>query len=252
MKTEMNEDQLAGAEVCFAVASQLLYCEPTVEGVAEQAAARQFASAPFGEGDPVAKRGLELMSAWCDAALVDANVSGDGEEAAHALAVSWSFQEEVASLKREWFRLFAGVGTPEASCLESFYVEPNSHMFGKSTLAVRAAYRAHSLQIEKLHSEPDDHLGLMLGFVAHLIGEELEERTAGNDERADGLADEQGEFLAEHILPWLAAWRYNVGKHAASDYFRGVGDFVFGLCACYADRFSIVFDDEGQVFKRRK
>lgn len=250
MTMEMNEEQLAGAEVCFAVASQLLYVEPTVEGVAQQAAARQFANAPFGEGNPFAKRGLELMNAWCDTALTDANVSGDGEEAERAVAVSWSFQEEVAGLRREWLRLFAGVGEPQASCLESYYVEPNSHMFGKNTLAVREAYRAHGLQIEKLYSEPDDHLGLMLGFMAHLIGEELDVRAAGDESAAEAVVRDQDDFLTEHMLPWLATWRYLVEKHAASDYFRGVGDFVFGLCTCYAERFGIRFDEESNTFKR--
>ena len=53
------------------------------------------------------------------------------------------------------------------------------------------------------------------------------------------------------MLPWLAAWRYSVDAHASSDYFRGTGAFVFGLCARYAQRFGVAFDREGQVFKRK-
>lgn len=51
MNTPFDSDTLAAAEVCFAVASQLLYLEPEIAPVAEQVASRQFASAPFGEGN---------------------------------------------------------------------------------------------------------------------------------------------------------------------------------------------------------
>ena len=67
------------------------------------------------------------------------------DEAAARLVESPAFAEAVAELRREWLRLFVGLGTPEASCLESFYVEPNSHMFGKNVIAVREAYRRHGL-----------------------------------------------------------------------------------------------------------
>ena len=224
MNTPFNSDELARAEVCFAVASQLLYVEPNVASVAEQVASRQFACAPFGEG----------------------------VDAAALLVESPAFAESVDELRREWLRLFVGLGTPEASCLESFYVEPNSHMFGKNVIAVRAAYRRHGLEIERLHREPDDHLGLMLGFLSRLVAEEREAAEAGDEQRAVALADEQDAFLTEHVLPWLAPWRYAVEKHARTDYYRGVGAFVFGLVACYAGRFGIRFDEEACAFKRRK
>ena len=64
------------------------------------------------------------------------------------------------------------------------------------------------------------------------------------------LRAEQEGFLEKHVLPWLAAWRYEVAKHAASDYYRGAGELAFGLCACYARRFGIAFDEEAQAFKR--
>ena len=116
---------------------------------------------------------------------------------------------------------------------------------------MRERYRRHGLQIERLYAEPDDHLGLMLGFVGHLIGLEAEALAVGDGAAAGEAADEQESFLVEHVLPWLAAWRYSVDAHASSDYFRGAGALVFGLCARYAQRFGVAFDREGQVFKRK-
>lgn len=257
MNTPFNSDELARAEVCFAVASQLLYVEPNVASVAEQAASRQFACAPFGEDSEDVREGLRLLDGWCADALHAAEVTdgadeADGVDAAALLVESPAFAESVDELRREWLRLFVGLGTPEASCLESFYVEPNSHMFGKNVIAVRAAYRRHGLEIERLHREPDDHLGLMLGFLSRLVAEEREAAEAGDEQRAVALADEQDAFLTEHVLPWLAPWRYAVEKHARTDYYRGVGTFVFGLAACYAEHFGIRFDEEACAFKRRK
>ncbi|MCU7584267.1 molecular chaperone TorD family protein [Adlercreutzia muris] len=254
MNTHFDSAALAAAEVCFAVASQLLYVEPDVASVAEQVASRQFASVPFGEGDKDEREGLRLLDGWCvDAAQASGVPEGtDIAETVALLAESPVFVESVDGLRREWLRLFVGLGTPEASCLESFYVEPNSHMFGKNVIAVRAAYRRHGLEIERLHREPDDHLGLMLGFLSRLMAEEREAAETGDERRAAALAGEQDAFLAEHILPWLAPWRYAVEKHARTGYYRGVGFFVFGLVACYAERFGICFDGEARVFKRKR
>ena len=267
MNHPLSPASLSGAQVCFAVASHLLYVEPTAEDLALSVAADQFARAPFAVDDPIAAEGLAFMARWCAharaaaaAEMGEASLArpcADDDEAAQArqarlLTESAAFIEAVGDVRREWLRLFAGVGAPEASCLESFYVEPNRHMFGECTLAVRAIYRRHGLQIEQVHREPDDHLGLMLGFVSHLIGEEEAARAAGDEAKAEALALEQDRFLADHVLPWLAVWRYGVARHATSDYFRGAGDFVFGLVACYVRRFAIIFDGEAQAFKRKR
>lgn len=231
-----DHETLAAAQACFAQASQLLYCEPNVEIVAEQVADRPFQAAPFGMDDQRVRCGMELLDAWCVAAAADPA----------------GLDARVADLKREWFRLFVGAGTPDAPCWESFYVEPNSQMFGKNTLEVREQYRRHGLQIERLHAEPDDHLGLMVGFVGHLVGLEADALAAGDEAAAREVANEQDAFLTEHVLPWLAAWHYSAYKHAASDYFRGVAEFVFGLCARYAQRFGISFNEDERVFKRTR
>ena len=213
MNAPYNQDVLAAAEACFAQASQLLYCEPDAEVVADQVAERPFQNAPFGMDDADVREGMALMDAWCVAAAAD--------EA--------GFDERVAALRREWLRLFVGAGTPDAPSWESFYRDPNSQLFSARTLEVRERYRRHGLQIERLYAEPDDHLGLMLGFVGHLIGLEAEALAVGDGAAAGEAADEQESFLVEHVLPWLAAWRYSVD----------------------AQRFGVAFDREGQVFKRK-
>lgn len=235
MNANYDRETLAGAQLCFALASRLLYCEPDDAELAAQAEERLFAEAPFGMEHPQVREGLAAMDAWC----ADAAAEGPDVRA-----------ERFAALRREWFRLFVGAGAPDAPSWESFYVDPNSQLFSVHTLEVRAWYQRYGLKLERLHAEPDDNLGLMLGFVGHLIDLEGEATAAGDEARARSLADDQEAFLAEHVLPWLSAWRYSALKHATSAYFRGAAAFVFGLCACYAERFGIVFDEDAQAFKR--
>lgn len=236
METVYDQEKLAAAEACFSMASQLLYCEPSENQVSDQIDSDMFEAAPFGMEHDQVRQGLAAMDAWCRA------TSGDSEALSH----------RVAALQREWLRLFVGMGTPEASCLESFYTEPNSHMFGASTLEVRAWYRRYDLQIERLRAEPDDHLGLMLGFVGHLAGLESEALAEGDTDHAIALAKDQETFLVQHVLPWLPAWHYATNGHATSDYFKGVANFVFGLCSQYVTRFGIRFDQASTSYKREK
>ena len=81
----------------------------------------------------------------------------------------------------------------------------------------------------------------MLGFLSRLMAEEREAVEAGDMQQGAALADEQDAFLTEHVLPWLAPWRYAVEKHARTDYYRGVGAFVFGsgCLLCRALRHSL-------------
>ena len=272
-------DVTEAARACFAVTSQLLYCEPEACNVAAQVLSGQFAEAPFAMDDPSVRRGLELLEGWCAEVLRQVGADGEAEAAsmpvaaggvgpdgtafaeadpdrlaqrAEVLAADPVFCEEVAALQREWLRLFVGVGVPQASCFESFYVDSNSAVFGSNVLEVRRAYRRHGLQIERLYSEPDDHLGLMLGFLAHLVGLEARARRDGDGSLADELAAEQDVFLADHVLPWIAVWRYNVDKFATSDYYRGVGELAFGLCRRYACRFGVRYDEGSSTFKRAR
>lgn len=233
-----DHDERVAAEACFAMASRLLYCEPDDAELTAQVEEHLFEAAPFGMENAQVREGLEALDAWC----VDAAAEDDDART-----------ERFAALHREWFRLFVGAGTPDAPSWESFYVDPNSQLFSRNTLEVRAFYERYGLRIERLHAEPDDHLGLMLGFLGHLIGRELDaeaEAAEGVSADASQVVADQEALLVEHLLPWLPAWHYGARKHASSDYFRGVADLVFGLVVHYARRFGIAFDEESQSFKK--
>lgn len=75
--------------------------------------------------------------------------------------------------------------------------------------------------------------------------EALEE---GDEAAAAKAASSLESFMAEHMLPWASAWRFLVQNHAKSDYYRGVGELVFGLERAYVRRFGISCDPEDGTF----
>ena len=188
-----------------------------------------FGAAPFGMDDPAVAGGLERLSAWCAAAKADV-------------------AEGAAAIRREWLRLFVGLGTPEAPVWEAVYTEPEATMRGRSTLAVRAAYRAWGLEFERKAHEPEDALGLMLAFCSFLMEREIKALEEGDEATAAKAASSLEAFMAEHMLPWASAWRFLVQNHAKTDYYRGVGELVFGLERAYARRFGITCDPEDGTF----
>ena len=229
----MTVETAQAYQALCAFCSWALLADVGEEDVARLAGDRSlFLEPPFSQ---VAPRAAEELAGWL--------AQADGEGGASALA-------REAHLDRSY--LFYMVGQSRTSPYESVYRTDDATLYGPTTFQVREAYAAHGLAFGRSANEPDDHLGLMLGFLSRLVAEEREAAEAGDEQRAVALADEQDAFLTEHVLPWLAPWRYAVEKHARTDYYRGVGAFVFGLVACYAGRFGIRFDEEACAFKRRK
>ena len=97
------------------------------------------------------------------------------------------------------------------------YTEPEATMRGRSTLAVRAAYRAWGLEFERKAHEPEDALGLMLAFCSFLMEREIKALEEGDEATAAKAASSLEAFMAEHMLPWASAWRFLVQNHAKTD-----------------------------------
>ena len=225
----MDKEELQGAGAMFALASRLVYQEPSADEIRSYAEQDLFAGAPFGGDDPSVARGLELMRDWCAKA-----------------AASDDFDDCVADAKRDQFQLFVGAGEPKAASWAGYYLSASSQILSAETLPVRRLYREFGLQMENLNREPDDNLGIMMGFIAHLIGLETDEETCA-DMRERAVAA-QKELIAGHILPWIAVWHYSTLKHARTDFFSGVGELVFGLIRAYAKRFGCTYNEEKAAF----
>nr|WP_238991236.1 molecular chaperone TorD family protein [Gordonibacter urolithinfaciens] len=165
----------------------------------------------------------KLLGAAPDAAALDALLGRETAEVAGAYAEDdatmrgfgrflqgLAAREDRAALldeaRDEHVRLFVGPGPLPAFSWESPYRTHEPSLFQESTLAVRAAYRAHGLEPKRLARVPDDHAALLCAFLARRSGVALAALRSGD---ANGLAvelrDEEA-FAAAHLTSWLDAF----------------------------------------------
>ena len=111
-------------------------------------------------------------------------------------------------------------------------------------------YKRFGVELKKKHAEPDDQLGLMLGFMGHLLKVEHDAAMAGDGPRAAEAREAQKDLLENHLLYWLPQWYLLAKEHVQSGYFDGVVDMVFGFVQELAKRFSIELDVREGVFGR--
>ncbi len=237
----MTEEELQAAGVALALAARLLYNEPTDEDVSAYVQPGLFAEAPFAMEDDTVRAGLAAMDGWCR----DAAAAAESDPTA--------LHRRAADLRSDWLNLIAGAGEPKAPSWAGYYLNPSSAILGESALAVRRLYRRHGFEVERQNREPDDHLGLMLGFISLLIQREGEESaTAPGADGVAGASSEsdaaqcQAQLLQRFILPWLPLWRWSVERFARTEFYRGVGAMVFGLVRVYALRFGFRYAEDGE------
>ena len=112
---------------------------------------------------------------------------------------------------------------------ESYDLDENNRLFTDSTREVRAAFRAHGLEFEKKNREPDDHIGLMLSFLAVLAGREAEAVEAGDEETARSLQKDQADFIDNHVLTFVDEWAAAMAEKSDSDFYAGMALLACGL-----------------------
>ncbi|MFR5827982.1 MAG: molecular chaperone [Adlercreutzia equolifaciens] len=138
-------------------------------------------------------------------------------------------EEVIDDLKTAWFRSLVGPARPLAAPWESYYLDENNRLFTDSTREVRAAFRAHGLEFEKKNREPDDHIGLMLSFLAVLAGREAEAVEAGDEETARSLQKDQADFIDNHVLTFVDEWAAAMAEKSDSDFYAGMALLACGL-----------------------
>jgi TorA maturation chaperone TorD len=215
----MNDEQvqlLDGAAVTFAVLGMLLYQEPTEERMHRLMEDGLFSSIPFADDDPHIAEGIALLDAWVR------------ESASRELA------EVVADLNREWLRLLVGYGEPEAPPWAAYYFEKDPLIFGSKTLEVRRWYARYGLELERKYHEPDDHLGLMLQFLALLISKECDAWKTDDIDAIERYRQEQRNFLEQNILPWIPHWQALVDHKARNPFYRGLALLISGTLQTFS------------------
>lgn len=211
---------LTGEMLTFALLGKAFYVYPEQAWIRSLVAEDVFAQAPFAESQPDVVAGLASLQRW-------------------SRTVS---ENAFADLCSDYTRLFIGPGKVLAPPWESVYFSEDRLTFQESTLQVREWYRRFGLESDKLHHEPDDHIGLELEFVAHLARRALlalEQHDQGGYDAAVGA---QGQFIAEHLGRWASGWCGQVEAQAQTDFYRGVAMLTRGAVAEAAN-----YSDAGNI-----
>ena len=107
--------------------------------------------------------------------------------------------------------------------MESPYRTKDAAVFQENTLAVRAIFREHGLQLARLMRIPDDHSATMCGFMAHEAERSLAELRAGNvGALAVSLRGEEA-FVRDHMLTWVDDFARCARRSKTAVLYRGAG-----------------------------
>jgi TorA maturation chaperone TorD len=173
-----------------------------------------FSEVPFSSDNNDTQIGLKYLQRWQADGLTD------------------TVFEQIQS---DYTRLFIGPGKVLAPPWESVYFNEERMTFQKQTLDVRHWYRRFGIEIEKLHQEPDDHIGLELLFMAQLASLCLDALNEHDTIRFEEVEAAQGDFLNYHLGIWALSWCKLVQKHAETDFYPGLAYLTYGGLTALAD-----------------
>lgn len=216
---------LTGEMLFCSVLGKTLLTFPDGQWLQSLASGSIFDESPFALQQPDMKAGLFLLKEWSRLNRVE--------------MPSELFRE----LRADYTRLFIGPGQVLAPPWESVFVKEGRMIFQEVTLQVREWYLRYNLQPVRLYTEPDDHIGLELTFLAHLAGLGLAALNKQDDAEFAAVVEAQRGFLSEHLLKWAFIWCDQVGVYCRTDFYRGVALVVRGALA----EMAAIFETESPV-----
>jgi TorA maturation chaperone TorD len=217
---------LVGEQLFLAVLSRAIQNPPDQQWLQSLIAEGVFSESPLDGTCNELKEGLTILQSW----------SESNKEGISA--------EQFLDLQSDYARLLIGPAKPLAPPWESVYFNEDLMIFQEQTVQVRKWFRRFGLEPEKLHKEPDDHVGLELSFLAHLAGLGLRALEAKDGAKFQESILAQHEFIHEHPIKWVFAWCNLVEQHAHTDFYRGLGRLINGAMQVLAATFDVTLPQE--------
>ncbi len=118
----------------------------------------------------------------------------------------------IESLKSEFTRLFLVPGETYVYLWESPYIGKETMLFQESTLDVRSRYAEYGFAAVEFGHFPEDHLSMMLDFLAHLSDQAFDAFGDGRDEEVARILSSQRDFVATHLTDWLPAFQTSLDE----------------------------------------
>jgi putative dimethyl sulfoxide reductase chaperone len=177
-----------------------------------------FSEAPLAVDRDETKAGLGFLQKWGENGLAD---------------------EAFANMQVDYTRLFIGPGKVLAAPWESVYLGDDRLIFQERTLRVRAWYQRFGLEAERIHQEPDDHIGLELLFMSHLATLGIQALNEQDNARFEELLEAQRGFVKEHLGAWALIWCGLVEQHAKTDFYKGLALLTRGAVSALAEMLDV-------------
>lgn len=215
------KEELERESATFGLLGRLLVEEVSEEQLTCLAEENVFEESPLLHPSKTFTRGLSTMREW-----MRSYPASSRADACHDLG-------------NDYLSLFIGVPAPLAPPWESSYFNDKGMTFQDEMLEVRACYKRFGVRNGKMNTEPDDHVGLELMFLAHVAYEAA--RALGEDDKASAehALDAYRGFLADHALCWMPAWAGFTNEFARSEFYRGISLMVRGALESVADGLAV-------------
>jgi TorA maturation chaperone TorD len=218
---------LMGEKLLFGLLGKIFYAEPDKNWLQSLIDEDVFTEVPFGASHADTVKGLELLRQW------------SMEDNSHLSDKSF------AAVQSDYMHLFVGIGRVLAPPWESVYFNDARMVFQEQTLQVREWFRRFEVETEKLHQEPDDHIGLEFSFISHLATLGLMSLADKDEARLTEILDSQRQFISEHLLRWAPVWFKLVEDKAKSDFYQGLVKLARGALYSLADTLGIQYPQGG-------
>lgn len=206
-------EPLTGQMLLFGLLGRVFYGYPDKQqGIWLQSLLDEdvFAETPFASEQTDVISGIETIQTWkhkCEGHISDTVFD---------------------ALQQDYNMLFVGPNQLLAAPWGSIYLHEEALVLQKETLEVREWYRSFGLEAAKIYSEPDDHIGLELEFIAHLSRLALQAAEAGDEVELWRLLEEQYHFVVEQPGQWVIAWQMLVAEHGSTGFYRGAALMAVG------------------------
>ena len=110
--------------------------------------------------------------------------------------------ESEGEVRRDYNRLFFGPGPMIAPPYESVHRSQDHLIFDLQTMQVRAAYAQFGMAAPRLNQEPDDHIGLEIGFLGSLCVQGMNAIDDNDDAALARIVAGIQSLLDSHLLVW--------------------------------------------------
>lgn len=146
---------------------------------------------------------------------------------------SWESHEGDEAIRMDLDFLYGVSANARVSPFESVHVGQEQLVFDTETIQVRLDYARLGLQAPRLHTEPDDHLGLEFAFLSQGCQQMMAALERGQIEDYTRVRDIVAAFTAEHPLRWVPAMLRQAEAQAQTDWMRGVEALSYAAFASW-------------------